>query len=176
MAPSISPFHRDRGQSYVYINDGKAAFSDDRRVAFGPADAGIRMAEAVDLNNDGFLDLVVIDERRGVAACFGQEDGTFSPMVEIAGSKVTPYALATADLNRDGFSDVVVGHVEAPSTIYFNDGSGRRYTPIAFGDASGAVYGFAIADLDKDGRLDIAAARSDATNVVYFASLRISRE
>ena len=168
--------HRDRGQSYVHLNAGNATFPDDRRVAFGPPDARVRMAEAADLDSDGLLDIVVIDEGRGVAACFGQKDGTFSPMVEIAGSKVTPYALATADLNGDGFSDVVVGHVEAPSTIYFNDGSGRRYTPIAFGDASGAVYGFAIADLDKDGRLDIAAARSDATNVVYFAGPRVSRE
>lgn len=164
--------HRDRGQSHVYINDGTAGFSNDRRVAFGPADARIRMAEAVDLDKDGVLDIVAIDEGRGVRACFGQKEGTFSPMVEIAGSTVRPYALATADLNRDGHSDVVVGHVKAPSTIYFNDGSGRRYTPIPFGDPNGAVYGFAIADLDDDGLMDIAAARSDATNVVYFAGSR----
>ncbi len=162
--------YRDRGQSYVYLNAGNATFSDTRRVPFGPPDARIRMAEAADLNGDGVLDIVAIDEDRGVAVYFGQKDGTFSSSVEVADGKVTPYALAVSDLNGDGRIDIVVGHVEAPSTIYFNDGSGRHYTPVQFGDNKGAVYGFAIADLDQDGRLDIAVARSDAPNVVYFGS------
>jgi len=164
--------HRDRGQSYVYMNDGHTLFPDSRRVAFGPPDATIRMTEAVDVDRDGVLDLVAIDENRGVAVYFGQKDGTFSPIVEIADAKLAPYALATSDLNGDGFIDVIVGHIEAASTIYFNDGSGRHYSPVTFGDAKGTVYGFAIADLDKDGYLDIAAARSEATNVVYFGGPR----
>jgi hypothetical protein len=164
--------HRDRGQSYVYMNRGQTLFPESARVAFGPPDATIRMTEAVDVDRDGFLDLVAIDENRGVGVYFGQKDGTFSPIVEIADGKVAPYALATSDLNGDGPIDIIVGHIEAPSTIYFNDGSGRHYSPVSFGDAKGTIYGFAIADLDKDGALDIAAARSEATNVVYFGSPR----
>jgi len=166
--------HRDRGQSYVYMNRGQTLFPDSARVAFGPPDATIRMTEAVDVDRDGSLDLVAIDENRGVGVYFGRKDGTFSPIVEIADGKVAPYALATSDLNGDGFIDIVVGHIEAPSMIYFNDGSGRHYSPLAFGDAKGTVYGFSIADLDKDGNLDIAAARSEATNVVYFGERRRS--
>jgi len=164
--------HRDRGQSYVYMNRGQTLFPDSGRVAFGPPDATIRMTEAVDLDRDGFLDLVAIDENRGVGVYFGRRDGTFSPIVGIADGKVAPYALATSDLNGDGFIDIVVGHIEAASTVYFNDGSGRHYSPVAFGEAKGTVYGFAIADIDKDGYLDIAAARSEATNVVYLGGPR----
>jgi hypothetical protein len=164
--------HRDRGQSYVYLNRGATMFGDGARVAFGQPDATIRMTEAVDVDHDGLLDLVAIDENRGVGVYFGQKDGAFSPIVEIADGNVAPYALATSDLNGDGFIDIVVGHIEAPSTIYFNDGSGRHYSPVSFGDAKGTVYGFAIADLDKDGALDIAAARSEAVNVVYFGNPR----
>lgn len=160
--------HRDGGQSYVYLNGGNATFPNGKRVPFGPPDAMIRMAEAADLDGDGSLDIVAIDERRGTAVYFGQKDGTFSPGIAIDDGKVTPYALAVSDLNGDGRIDIIVGHVKAPSTIYVNDGSGRRYSPVIFGDAKGAVYGFAIADLDKDGRPDIAVARSDAPNVVYF--------
>src|SRR6266478_451769 len=58
--------HRDGGQSYVYLASVEAAYSNLRRVPFGPPDAAIRMAEAADLNGDGFLDIVAIDERRGV--------------------------------------------------------------------------------------------------------------
>jgi hypothetical protein len=160
--------NRDGGQSYVYLASPNATFSSLKRVPFGPPDAAIRMAEAADLDGDGFLDIVAIDERRGVAIYFGQKDGTFSAGMPIDNGKVTPYALAVGDLNHDGKIDIVVGNVEAPSTVYFNGGSGRHYTPVHFGDNKGTVYGFAIADLDRDGFLDIAVARSDAPNAVYF--------
>jgi hypothetical protein len=163
--------NRDGGQSYVYLAGTGAVFSNLKRVPFGPPDAEIRMAEAADLDGTGFMDIIAIDERHGVAIYFGQKDGTFSVGLAVDNVKVTPYALAVRDLNHDGKIDIVVGNVEAPSTIYFNDGSGRHYTPIHFGDNKGAVYGFAIADLDRDGLPDIAAARSDAPNSVYFTSL-----
>jgi hypothetical protein len=164
--------HRDGGQSYVYLAGPKGMYSSLKRIPFGPPDAAIRMAEAADFDGDGLLDIVAIDERRGVAIYFGQKDGTFSPGVAIDNGKATPYALAVRDLNGDGKVDIVVGNVEAPSTVYFNDGSGRHYSPVHFGDGKGTVYGFAIADLDGDGLLDIAVARSEAPNVVYFASPR----
>jgi hypothetical protein len=166
--------NRNGGQSYVYFGGGRAAYSNLKRVPFGPADATIRMAEAADLNSDGLLDIVAIDERRGVAIYSGRKDGTFSTGVALdsgqATTKVTPYALALSDLNRDGRIDVIVGHVEAPSTIYFNHAAGFPYTPVRFGDNKGTVYGFAVADLDRDGLQDIAVARSDAPNAIYFAS------
>jgi hypothetical protein len=158
----------------VYLNQGDARFSDQRRTPFGPPDAAIRVAEAADLDGDGRLDLVASDERRGVAIYFGAPDGRFSPgtsIVERAGEdSPVPYALAVADLDLDGNVDVVVGHVEAPSVVYFNDGGGRQFTPLPFGDDQGSAYGFAIADLDGDGLPDIAAARSGAPNVAYLAT------
>lgn len=164
--------HRDGGQSYVYFNSATTAFSEATKVPFGPPDASIRMAEAADLDGDGFLDLVAIDERRGIAVYRGLANGRFAPAVPIDNGKVTPYALAVGDLNRDGKIDIVVGNVEAPSTIFYNGGSGRRFTPVHFGDNRGTVYGFAIADLDRDGLVDIVVARSDAPNVAYFAASR----
>ena len=160
--------HREGGQSYIYLNDGKANFS--KRIPFGPPDAAIRMAEAADFDGDGRLDIVAIDERRGTFIFFGQPGGTFSSGVPLGKGKIVPYALAVGDLNRDGKVDIVVGNIGAPSTVYFNDGSGRSFTPVQFGDGKGDVYGFAIVDLDKDGWPDIAVARSEAPNVVYFSS------
>ena len=158
--------NRDGGQSYVYLNDGKANFP--KRIAFGPADATMRESEATDLNGDGRIDLVAIDEKKGAFIFFNQPDGTFSVGVPLGDPKIVPYALAVGDLNLDGKIDIVVGHVQAPSTVYFNDGTGRQFTPVSFGDNKGTVYGFAIGDLDEDGRPDIAAARSEAPNVLYF--------
>jgi len=164
--------HRDRGQSYVYLNAGNASFPSARRVPFGPPDARIRMAEAADLDGDGRLDLVAIDEARGPAVYFGLRDGTFSGGEAIADSSLRPYALATGDLNGDRAIDIVVGYVQAPPVIYYNLGDGRRYSAAKFGDAQGAAYGFAIADLDGNGVPDIAMARSGARNAVYFGDRR----
>ncbi len=161
--------NRDGGQSYVYLAAAGGSFSESRRVPFGPANASIRMAEAADLDGDGLLDIVAIDERSGLDIYLGVKGGGFAPGLSIADAKVVPYALALSDLNGDGKIDIVVGHVEAPSSIFLNDGTGRHYTESRFGDAKGTVYGFAIADLDKDGLPDIAVARSEAPNAVYFA-------
>jgi len=163
--------HRDGGQSRVYLAGPKGTFSSARTIPFGPPNATIRMAEAADLDGDGLLDLVTIDENAGTAIYFGQRDGSFSAAVRVADAKPAPYALAVADVNRDGKPDIVVGNIEAPSAVYFNDGTGRRFQPVRFGDGKGTVYGFAIADVDRDGVMDIAAARSDAPNVVYFGRL-----
>ena len=161
--------NRDGGQSYLYLNDGKAQFP--RRVPFGPADAAIRVAAAADLTHSGRMDLVTIDEeRRGTYIYFNGRDGTFSAALELGNSKAVPYALAVGDLNRDGNVDIIVGYVRAPPVVYFNDGDGHHFTPVAFGDGQGTTYGIAIADLDQDGWPDIALARSEAPNIVYFSS------
>jgi hypothetical protein len=160
--------NRDGGQSYVYLNDGKAHFL--RRIPFGPPDARIRMVAAADLTGEGRLDIVAVDERHGTSIFFNQGDGTFSAAVPLGTSKATPFALATADLRRDGKIDVVVGYANARPIVYFNDGSGHKFTAVPFGDDQGIVFGIAIGDLDGDGWPDVVLARYKAPSVVYFSS------
>jgi hypothetical protein len=162
--------HRDGGQSRVYLAEPRGRFSVERTVAFGPPNATIRVSEAADLNGDGLLDIIAIDERAGTAIYFGEGSRGFSAAVTVSGGKPTPYALAVGDVNGDGKQDIVVGNVEARPVVHFSDGTGRKFHSTPFGDDKGTVYGFAIADLDRDGLVDIAVARSDAPNVVYFAS------
>ena len=162
--------HRDAGQSYVYLNDGKGGFA--KRRPFGPANASIRSAEAADLNGDGHVDLVVIEEKPGGAAIlWGGPDGRWTAAEPLSTNPATPYALAVADLDRNGRPDVIVGHVESRPVVYFNDGP-LVFRAVAFGDGEGTAYGFAVGDLDGDGLLDIAMARSGARNMLYFGSAR----
>lgn len=158
--------HREGGQSYIYFNDGKASFQ--RRIAFGPATAAIRISAAADVNSDGRLDLVVVDERSGPAFYLQQSTGTFGERQPLERT-ATPYALAVADVDQDGKVDVIVGNVGAPTVIYFNE-NGGRFHPMKVGDNKGTAYGIAVGDVDKDGAMDIAVARSEAPNVLYFGS------
>ena len=157
--------HREGGQSYIYLNDASSTFSE--RVPFGPVDAAIRTAKAGDVNGDGALDMVIIDERQGPAVHLGRGDGTFGAARPLGDFGPTPYALALADLNEDGIIDVIVGYVSSHPVAYFGDGSGG-FTPVEFGDDQGVAYGFATGDVNEDGFVDIAMARSDAPNVLYF--------
>jgi len=168
--PDLLVPHRNGGQGHLYVGARDRPLTELSRIPFGPADAAVRVAAAVDLDGDGRMDVVTIDERRGVSASFGDGRGRFGVPIAIGDSGAVPYAIATGDLNNDGHQDIVVGFVRAPSIAYVNDGSGRRFTAVPFGDGEGTAYGIAIADFDADGAPDIGVARSDAPNVVYFGS------
>ncbi|MDH4057797.1 MAG: VCBS repeat-containing protein [Cyclobacteriaceae bacterium] len=163
--------HRNGGQSYVYLGSSDYIFSDNHRIPFGPSDARIRMASVADFNNDNILDIVVIDETKGVNLYLGQKDLTFTKSTSLGVSKIVPYALAIADLNNDNKVDIIVGHVKAPSTVFFNQGAGN-FKSISFGDSNGTVYGFAVGDFNEDGIPDIATARSEATNTLHFGNMK----
>lgn len=164
--------HRNGGQSYIYPGSPDVVFSDNHRIPFGPRDAMIRSAAVADFNQDSILDIVTIDENKGVNLYFGEKNQTFSAGISLADSKSVPYALAIADLNHDGKIDIIVGHKEAPSTVFFNNGAGLNFKSISFGDSKGSVYGFAVGDFNEDGIPDIAAARSEGTNILYFGSIK----
>ncbi len=167
--------YRDGGQSYVYLNNGATSFSEAHKIPFGPADATIRVAATADFNGDGLLDIVTIDEMKGVTLFFGQKNQTFSSGILLAGAEPISYALVIADLDNDGKPDIIVGHIESPSTVFLNDGTGRKFSRISFGDSEGTVYGIAVADFNEDGIPDIAVAKSEGHNVVYFGKRKIKK-
>jgi hypothetical protein len=157
--------HRDAGQSFVYLNDRTGRFVDRR--PFGPPDASIRSAEPIDLDADGVIDLVAIDDQTGSAIFWGRADGTYSTGETLGINSATPYAVAVADLDRNDRPDVIIGYVNSRPAVYFNDRP-RSFHAVPFGDNEGTAYGFAVADFDEDGFWDIAMARSDARNMLYF--------
>jgi hypothetical protein len=170
-APDLVLPHRDAGQSFIYLNDGKGSFAGRR--PFGPPNACIRSAEPIDLDADGIIDLVAIDEETGPAIFRGRRDGTYSAAEALGKGGARPYALAVADLDRNGRPDVIVGYVKSRPIVHFNDGS-DAFHAVPFGDNEGAAYGFSVGDFDEDGFLDIVIARSDARNMLYFGAPAIS--
>ena len=94
----------------AYLNRPDNTFSDIYRTPFGPPDATIRVTAVADFDGDNLLDIVTVDENKGVNLYFGQKDQTFSPGISLADAKVIPYALAIADMNNDKKMDIIVGH------------------------------------------------------------------
>jgi hypothetical protein len=157
--------HRDGGQSVVLLNDGRGAFP--TRIPFGPPNGTMRAAQVADLNGDGIMDLVAIDEAGSALLMRGERDARFAAPEPLGPLTSRPYALAVHDVDRDGRADIIVGYTSAQPIVFFNDGPGGFHA-VPFGDAKGVAYGFSVADLNSDGLLDIVMARSDAPNMLYF--------
>ena len=159
--------HRDRGQSYLFLNDGAGQFA--AKLPVGPADASTRAVATGDLNGDGRPDLVMGDELRGGAhVYFNLGQGKFAEPVSLDADKDSVFAIAVSDLNKDGKLDVVLGNDNTPGIVLVNAGDGRDFAAKRLGAADGSVYGLAIGDVTGDGCVDIVAARSSARSILYI--------
>ncbi|MGF2411003.1 MAG: FG-GAP-like repeat-containing protein, partial [Ferruginibacter sp.] len=95
--------------SYLLINDGKANFTiaNSKNTFF--YDMGlVTAASFIDINNDGWKDLVVTGEFMPVKI-FMNTKGNFKP-AEIPKSTGLWQTLYTTDVNADGFTDILAGN------------------------------------------------------------------
>jgi enediyne biosynthesis protein E4 len=101
--------------------------------------------EFEDVNNDGFIDLLVSKGNVAVQPGFatkdpsdlflGQPDGNFKQQAEAAG--IVEYdrgrGAALADFNMDGLLDLIEVHYDAPARVWLNAGSAASGEPAQMG-------------------------------------------
>jgi len=163
---------------------GPYGFDPDRRLEI-PFRSGYE-ATAADINADGFVDLIAVDEMHGgqtpeddpyhgVNIFWGGMDGFDFENRRTVINEQNAGTTNVADLNRDGYLDLVIG--------FFNRSDGNSTELIIiYGSADGIELGRreaipcegrsnspVIADYDRDGWLDI------AVNSSYKDLLRIFR-
>lgn len=155
----------------LWLNDGSLQFSnaDDWLGGMDPAGAFTFASGFWDLDDDGDLDLMVVNDYRfeygwaepvryleNIGAGFADADPRLGLDLEVEGM-----GLAVGELNGDGDLDVVV---QAWTThMMVTDGGGRFYEAAASRGVTATAqqqvgWGVVLADLNNDGRLDMPVA------------------
>jgi flagellin-like hook-associated protein FlgL len=115
-----------------------------------------KSAVTLDLNRDGFLDIVTIDD--GGASLFinyGSSEGFTGGQSLLATLSATPGALRVGDVNGDGLLDLVAG-TQNGFNVLTNNGAGGFSAATVF--ATGAdFYSLDLVDINGDQTLDIVA-------------------
>lgn len=139
-------------------------------VTFALRNGSIRSMEAVDLDADGFDDLLIHDEFRGQSAYQGQPSpgqlALGSIELEVArkfGSQGQPVA---RDFDLDGNLDLVVPRYDIGVTILFLDSNGDIARTELIPNSVDRVQELEIVDVNADGRLDIVLV--ELTGPIYL--------
>ena len=166
--------------SSLFRNDGAGTFTEDPRAL--PQYTNNYEFEAMDLDGDGWLDLVTINDgdiasddqgsRRehvfrndGKGRFVDATPGWWPPAQNVGEDD---NMVAFLDVDNDGDADFVVGSLSGPDRLLVNDGKGHLTARLdAFGgeDTPGTL-GLALADLDGDGRMDVVQGQGEHKTAV----------
>ncbi len=127
-----------------------------------------------DLNNDGYLDLAVlntwgtIDYLGNVSILLGKGDGTFLEAIHLSVAE-GPTALAIEDINRDGIPDLAVTNninsmYHGCVSIMFGQGDGSFHEAILFSSGT-QPRALTLEDLNNDGLPDLTILNYQASNI-----------
>ena len=124
-------------------------------------------AALVDLNRDGWLDLVVSNgndmQRQHVVVYYNRGDGTFPPNPDWQSADIGYHGhLDVADVNADGWPDVAVAMLlnegGPAAKLYLNNNGTLSSLPDWTSAEAARAFGVAFGDMNNDGRPDLAVA------------------
>lgn len=166
--------------SSLFRNDGTGTFADDPRAL--PQYTNNYEFEAMDLDGDGHLDLVTINDgdlasedqssrREHVFRNDGKgrfRDMTASWWPPAANVGEDDNVVAFLDADDDGDADFVIGSLSGPDRLLVNDGRGHLTVRLDVfdGEATPGTLGMALADLDGDGRMDVVQGQGEHPKAV----------
>lgn len=137
---------------------------------------GNNLATVSDFNNDGVLDLAVVnDGSDDISILLGQSNGMFQPEIRVSlGSGFfSPASPTIGDFNKDGKQDLAVGSSLMGSgdiIVLLGNGNGT-FGPGARFAVGSFAFSVAVSDLNRDGNPDLVAANSGSGDVSVLLGL-----
>jgi hypothetical protein len=148
-------YHNNRDGTFTRVTSGviAEAVSDSRGAAWG------------DFNNDGYLDLIVVNIGQPNYLFQNKGDGSFIEIPDsafvsdIANSRTVTWV----DYDNDGYLDIFRAAFDEPRRLYRNNHNGTftRVIQPAFLTVPGVFFGVTWADFNNDGRPDLFLPQGD---------------
>jgi len=177
----------ERGPTWIYKQEGPDAYKWPRIQL--PNDSGT-VSRAVDVDGDGYLDLVVVNGENGVTSeldsyvYWGGPGGLTGERTELPTAGA--YDVVVVDINNDGLNDIIfpsawLDHhnrgVDRLCNVYIQKAP-RQFEDRAedYGLIGNAAKSISCGDLNKDGYPDIVLAnyvtghKGDTTSYIYWGS------
>ena len=154
------------GQNKIFLNDGKGAFRDERKLS--SEQSTTYTVALADLDGDGDLDAVVGNDRAPSLVLLNDGKGHFVRGTQV-GKISNTRSVTLADLDGRHGIDVILTNRRQANLICFNDGKGGFARQSTVGAQTDSTINVATGDVDGDGDLDIAVANRDGQqNYVYL--------
>jgi tetratricopeptide (TPR) repeat protein len=153
-------------------NNCNGTFTDVTKAS-GLAEPATSTQAAVwaDINNDGLLDLIVVNENSPAQLFLNKGDGTFEDISIRAGINRTAFSkgVTAADYDNDGYVDFYVSNLNGENFLYHNNRDNTFSEVARKAGVAGPARGFAtwFFDYDNDGYPDLFVTS-------YFVSLEES--
>jgi hypothetical protein len=168
------------GGGSLFKNDGRGRFEEDFRAI--PQYTNNYAFEPMDVDGDGFLDLVTVNDGEIVGGeNFLRREHLFVNDGKGSFRDLTPELwpdsdnigeddnmVAFLDADSDGDPDFLLGSLTGPDRLLVNDGKGRFTvaTGVFDGEPTPGTLAIAVADLDGDGRLDVVQGQGEHETAV----------
>lgn len=153
----------------VLLGLGNGSFA---AVQYYVVGAGAYALAAVDVNVDGWLDLVSASaDSNAVWVLLGAGDGTFAPAQSVPAGG-SPYSMAIGDVNADHRPDIITADLDAGTVSVLLGLSGGGFAPaqlfeVPLGETNTEL---AAGDIDGDDDLDVIASNSDSNELFVLVN------
>jgi hypothetical protein len=141
-------------------NNCNGTFTDvTQQSGLGESVTETNSAVWADIDNDGYLDLFIANEKSPNQLFRNRGDGTFEDISHAAGIDRTDFSkgVTAADYDNDGYVDFYVSNLASPNLLYHNnhDGTFTEIAKQAGVQAPGTGFATWFFDFDNDGWPDL---------------------
>ncbi len=141
-------------------NNCNGTFTDvTEQSGLGKTVTSTNSAVWADIDNDGYLDVFIVNENSPSQLFRNRGDGTFEDISHAAGIDRTEFSkgVTAADYDNDGYVDFYVSNLSSPNLLYHNnhDGTFTEIAKQAGVRAPGTGFATWFFDYDNDGWPDL---------------------